>query len=35
MSWENPTVSEALEHELDSSRGDTHSLLDWIAAAWR
>lgn len=32
---ENPTMFEALEHILESSRGDTHLLLNWITAAWR
>ncbi|XP_059101848.1 uncharacterized protein LOC131895456 [Peromyscus eremicus] len=32
---ENPSVSEALEHVIETSKGDTHPLLDWITAAWR
>lgn len=32
---ENPSIYDALEHVLDAARGDTHSLLDWITAAWR
>lgn len=32
---ENPSIFEALEHCLDTSRGDTHPLLDWVTAAWR
>lgn len=32
---ENPAVAEALEHVIETARGDTHPLLDWITAAWR
>lgn len=32
---ENPSIYEALEHCLDTSKGDTYPLMDWITAAWR